>query len=314
MKEKKISMNIYKICLIKNRYTGVVDINKYVVDWFKTYANLGVVMDTISTDFDVTTFKADNLAYHGVICGADILPKIRTVIPENKYNAVVFVYGNDLDGIRVSSTNIMGADPLYPDTEFIQTWQVNDSGRTINHEMFHGFFAKAHKLQINIVDNMDTYFNDADLMVNGVIDTNREIALLKLSPYWSSICAFRSQTTQPPVQPMQTYKYFKPKEIVGLKPELVAILDKMRGECGFPFVITSGFRTVAYNSTLKDAVADSAHTTGEAVDIAITDSAKREIFDKVRIANGITRIGIASTFIHIDISKTLPQGVMWTYN
>ncbi len=111
-----------------------------------------------------------------------------------------------------------------------------------------------------------------------------------------------------------TYKYFKPSEIVGLKSELVAILDKMRGECGFPFVITSGFRTVAKNNSLSDSVTDSAHLSGLAVDIAIADSARRAIFDKVRIANGINRIGIGSNFVHIDISKTLPQDVMWTYN
>jgi len=304
-------MNTYKICLIKNRYTGTVDINRYVIDWFKTYANLDVVIDIIVTDFDVTTFKAQNATYSGVICGADILPKIRTVIPENKYNSVVFVYGNDLNGIRVSSTNIMGSDPLYPDTEFVQVCKVNDYGKTINHELFHAFFFKAHKLQIPIIDNMDTYLKDSDLTVDNVIDTNREIALQSLKPYWTQICAFRTQTMQTPTQ--TTYKYFKPSEIVGLKPELVSLLDKMRGECGFPFIITSGFRSVAYNSTIKSAVLDSAHTTGEAVDISITDSIKRDKFITVLKANGITRYGIGTTFIHVDISKTLAQNVCWVY-
>ena len=35
---------------------------------------------------------------------------------------------------------------------------------------------------------MDTYQNDGDLKVNEVIDTNREVALKKLQPYWSQIC------------------------------------------------------------------------------------------------------------------------------
>lgn len=185
----------YKILLVKNRYTGIVNINKYL-DWFKQNTPIEISMDTLLTDFDVTTFKAQNATYSGVVVGKEIIPKLQTVVPENKYNAVVFLYGNSLNGIRVSSTNIMGLDPLYKDTELIQTWQGNDSGKVINHELFHAFFFKAKKLQINIVDNMDSYIKDNDLSVDIVIDTNREIALRTLKPYWTQICAFRSQSTQ----------------------------------------------------------------------------------------------------------------------
>ena len=310
-------MNTYKICLIKNRYTGIVDINKYVVDWFKNYANLNVTIDTITTDFDVTTMKASNNTWSGVIPGIDIIDKLKTVIPENKYNAVVFLYGNDLDGIRVSSTNFMGANPLYPDTEIINTYQATDGGRTINHELFHCFFFKAKKLQFNIVDNMDTYFNDADLMVNGIIDTNREIALQTLRPYWTQICAFRNIPTT------SKWKYFKLTEftnyekthtVAELKTELVDLLDKMRGECGFPFKITSGKRTKFENDNLIDAVGNSAHLTGLAVDIQCLDDTKRDKMLEVFVKNGITRKGIAKTYLHIDIDKTKPQNVTWLYN
>ena len=112
---------------------------------------------------------------------------------------------------------------------------------------------------------------------------------------------------------MPTYKYFKDKEIVGLKPELVVILDKMRGECGFPFKINSGFRTKEQNNKLKDAVTDSAHLTGEAVDISITDSTQRMKIISSAFLNGIKRVGLAPTFVHLDLNKTLPQGVIWLY-
>jgi len=180
-------MNKYNLLVVKNRYTGVFDIKKYAVDWFLTYANLDVEVNVIETDFDVTTREISNATFQGVIPGTDIISKLRTVVPENKYNAVIFLYGNKLDGIRVSETE----GTLYPDTEIIFTHIGDDNGRTENHEMFHAFFIKCHKLGINVVDNMDTYLKDSDLTVNNIIDTNREIALQTLKPYWKQICTFR---------------------------------------------------------------------------------------------------------------------------
>lgn len=207
---------IYKILLIKNRYTGIVNINKYL-DWFKQNTPIEISMDTLLTDFDVTTFKAQNATYSGVVVGKEIIPKLQTVVPENKYNAVIFLYGNSLNGIRVSSTNIMGLDPLYKDTELIQTWQGNDSGKVINHELFHAFFFKAKKLQINVVDNMDKYNGDTDFLINGVIDTNRETALQTLKPYWAQICAFRNVTPVTSQLPLVTItrKTSTSKETLG---------------------------------------------------------------------------------------------------
>lgn len=114
----------------------------------------------------------------------------------------------------------------------------------------------------------------------------------------------------------QKYKYFNTKsdpKMIGIKDELMKIVDTMRGECGFPFVITSGYRTPAYNATLKDSVSDSAHCTGEAIDLACTDSTRRMKMIESALKNGIKRIGVSSTFIHLDIAKDKPQGVMWTY-
>lgn len=106
-----------------------------------------------------------------------------------------------------------------------------------------------------------------------------------------------------------TYKYFKDSEIVGLKPELVQKLDQARGIAGIPFVITSGFRTVAQNTT-AGGVPDSAHLTGEAVDIACTDSIKRLSMVKSLLQVGFNRLEVCPNHIHCDISITLPQNVM----
>lgn len=118
------------------------------------------------------------------------------------------------------------------------------------------------------------------------------------------------------LKPMTTYKYFKPStdpKMIGLKDELMRKLDTIREQCGFPLSITSGLRTLAENNALKDSVSDSSHLSGLACDLACTDSSKRDKLVNVAKANGITRIGIGNGFVHIDIDKSKPQNVMWTY-
>lgn len=111
------------------------------------------------------------------------------------------------------------------------------------------------------------------------------------------------------------YKYFSEAEVAKfkLKPEMWRLLDKLREECGFPFIIESGLRTKAENDALADSVSDSAHLSGVAVDLRITDSVKRLKLIQVALNNGITRIGVGKNFVHLDVDKSKPQGVMWTY-
>lgn len=115
---------------------------------------------------------------------------------------------------------------------------------------------------------------------------------------------------------VQGYKYFSKAEVDKwkLKPEMWQLLDKIRGECGFAFNITSGLRTKEENDSLKDSVSDSAHLSGLAVDIACTESSKRFKMIDVAIKNGIKRIGVGKTFVHLDIDPTKPQEVIWLYN
>jgi hypothetical protein len=111
------------------------------------------------------------------------------------------------------------------------------------------------------------------------------------------------------------YKYFSKKEVekFKLKPALWQLLDKLREECGFPFIINSGLRTEAENNALKDSVSDSAHLSGLAVDLAITDSLKRFKLIEVALKNGVKRIGVGKTFVHIDVADDKPQNVVWHY-
>ena len=114
-------------------------------------------------------------------------------------------------------------------------------------------------------------------------------------------------THTPP--PIQMYKYFKDSEVVGLKVELVQKLDKARGIAGVPFVITSGFRTPAENQACGG-VPDSAHLTGEAADIACSDSQSRFKIVSAMLQVGFNRIEVCPQHVHCDVSKTHPQDVM----
>lgn len=105
--------------------------------------------------------------------------------------------------------------------------------------------------------------------------------------------------------------YFKPQEVIGLDLELCAMLDRARGLAAIPFVITSGLRTEAQNAGLPEAVHDSAHLTGHAVDLSCSDSSARYAMLKGLFLAGFTRIGIYATHLHADNSPTLPQKVCW---
>ena len=104
--------------------------------------------------------------------------------------------------------------------------------------------------------------------------------------------------------------YFSPSEVVGLKPELVELLEKARGYAHIPFIITSGFRDPAEN-TASGGVDDSAHTRGLAVDLRCSSSRNRLKMVSALILTGFTRIGVYDRHIHADIDPTLPQEVLW---
>lgn len=116
-------------------------------------------------------------------------------------------------------------------------------------------------------------------------------------------------------------RFFTPKEFdspdlkdsgYNMNPEFMEILDGIRKKCSFPFKINSGFRTEEHNK-LVGGKESSAHTKGLAADIECKDSNERITIVKTALNIGITRIGIAKNFIHLDMDYNLPQQVMWLY-
>jgi len=117
-------------------------------------------------------------------------------------------------------------------------------------------------------------------------------------------------------------RYFKPWEFDSpdspgsgdwMAIDLIQKLDIIRHKCGFPMIISSGFRTLSFNASLEKSVEKSAHTVGMAVDISARSSSQKFSILFHAFNFGITRIGIGDTFIHLDIDKSKPQEVIWTY-
>lgn len=117
-------------------------------------------------------------------------------------------------------------------------------------------------------------------------------------------------------------KYFTPKEFYckcgkcgkgceSMSKALLSVLDNIREEAGIPFVILSSIRCVAHNKSVGG-VPSSAHLTGEAVDIACTNPFYRFKILQAAMKHGIKRIGVYNGFIHIDVSVSLQNEVVWT--
>lgn len=104
---------------------------------------------------------------------------------------------------------------------------------------------------------------------------------------------------------MWPYKYFKPNEVVGLKPEIIKVIDKARGIAGTPFNLTSGLRSVEKNKQVGGQP-NSSHLRGLAVDILCTDNTKRS-----KILHGLLTCGtplfieVAPGHIHADIDSSI---------
>jgi uncharacterized protein YcbK (DUF882 family) len=99
--------------------------------------------------------------------------------------------------------------------------------------------------------------------------------------------------------------------------DFLRLLNHLREECGFPFIISSGYRC-QFHPVEASKKKLGAHTTGKAVDILVYgDRAQRLLQAALNV--GIERIGISqkgdikSRFIHLDVCTELPSPALWSY-
>ena len=113
----------------------------------------------------------------------------------------------------------------------------------------------------------------------------------------------------------------------NMNREFLKFLDELRSRCSFKFIVSSGYRTQAYQDDLKrrgykTSKSRSAHQDGMAADIKISDSKKRALF--IGYALELTqemdlpfRLGIAGkekgNFCHINIDKKRSNPRVWCY-
>lgn len=122
------------------------------------------------------------------------------------------------------------------------------------------------------------------------------------------------------------WKYFSPEtdrklmcscgcDRMEMNDRFMKSLDAIRESAGFPFHITSGYRCPKHNSSVSSTGVRGAHTTGRAVDIAVSSSGQRLAILEAAQAQGFRRFGIAKTFIHLDNlteADGFPKGI-WNY-
>jgi zinc D-Ala-D-Ala carboxypeptidase len=107
------------------------------------------------------------------------------------------------------------------------------------------------------------------------------------------------------------YLYFSDSEVEGLNDGFMQKLEQAREKAGIPFIITSGLRTPEKNQSLPNAVSDSSHLTGHAVDLAVGESSIRYRVLTSLLAVGFNRIGIYEKHLHVDDDATKDPNVIW---
>jgi len=97
---------------------------------------------------------------------------------------------------------------------------------------------------------------------------------------------------------------------LSMDESFLIMLDELRDRCGFPFKITSGFRSVEHTAE-RSKTKGGTHTQGIAADIAVANGEQRMKIVREALEMGFGGIGVARTFVHVDMRTTTP--VMWTY-
>jgi uncharacterized protein YcbK (DUF882 family) len=117
---------------------------------------------------------------------------------------------------------------------------------------------------------------------------------------------------------------FEQKGLPGSGAKMNAVflvnIDELRDRCGFPLIITSGYRSPEYNAKVSSSGLTGAHTTGKACDIAVSGANAYTLLEEAIKMGCFTGIGINQKgdkrFIHLDScnkADKLPRPNIWSY-
>ena len=116
---------------------------------------------------------------------------------------------------------------------------------------------------------------------------------------------------------MSDFKYFKLEDFdcqeTGeneMSTEFIERLDGLRSVCGFPFIVTSGYRSPSHSIEARTETPGQ-HAQGIAADIKVVGGAQRRLLVEKALDMGFTGVGVDKNFVHVDIRTTTP--VLWVY-
>lgn len=116
------------------------------------------------------------------------------------------------------------------------------------------------------------------------------------------------------------YSEFDQKGLAGSGEEymdrsFLANLDALRHKCGFPFIITSGYRSPEYNNRVSSTGLTGPHTTGSAVDIAVSRENAYILLREAFEMDCFNGVGLqqkgGGRFIHLDSIEGPKR--LWSY-
>lgn len=218
--------------------------------------------------------------------------------PVSGYDGTIFVWDINRAGTPTDGSVTSWAHPNCT-IELAINQYLKENGKVTNritHEIMHLLCYK-----FGAIDEMDVTLDGKPFYKNDdpdAPDGNYARTFKNLQPFINSLN-----------KPM--YKYFKPSEVIGLKPEFVKLLDEARGIAGVPFKITSGYRTTEHNANVGG-VKDSSHTTGLAVDLQVKDGVSGGKILLALVKVGLNRFGFYEDgHIHVDFDMTKPNPCYW---
>ena len=100
-----------------------------------------------------------------------------------------------------------------------------------------------------------------------------------------------------------------------MRSDFMDALQDLRERCGFPFIVTSGYRASTHPIEIKKSKPGE-HSYGLAADIKV-EPHQRYVFVLQAMACGFTRIGISNDFIHVGRANEdlgFPSPALWGYN
>jgi zinc D-Ala-D-Ala carboxypeptidase len=122
---------------------------------------------------------------------------------------------------------------------------------------------------------------------------------------------------------MSTYEFFSDEELtcqcgcgqMEMDAQFMREVVEGRRALGFPFIVTSAYRCPEHNNSVSNSGYNGAHTLGRALDIK-ADARRKALVMNYFKGVGMTRFGVARTFIHFDDlteQDLFDEDVVWTY-